>query len=165
MGVLSGYGRVVLVSIASAALLATGCGDGDTANSSQAARSTLASEAAAFVKRANTACEKESELLLENLSDYVERHSRKGPPREVIADAVRSVLLPRVEAGISAIRRLEPPAGDEKKIAAMLAEQRQAVNELRAAEQLPSFTSAEQRFAEASKGLREYGFTACLWYE
>jgi len=117
---------------------------------------------AVFVKRANAACSKESKNLIEDVEAYGERRSSEHLPEGVsVANTVKAVVLPIVEAEIAAIRRLEGPPQDRKQIEAMLVAQQSAVDEVKKLKSLKSFEEVEDHFSKAAKQLKGYGLTAC----
>lgn len=170
----------MLLGVVVVGMLMIGCGGGDESApsagadaASNAPDSTLGQEAtqqqpanedqADFAKRASAACQQGRSNLAGELTAYVEGRSADGSPEEVLAGAVKTILLPDVEADNAAVRSLKPPAGDEKQIEAILAEQEAAVNTLKKRERLESFAEAEQLFKEPARRMRKYGFTSCMY--
>lgn len=110
------------LAIAAAATVATtaGCGDDDSSSSTVTVTTSSLSKPE-FIQKATAACERESRGLVKKANTYMEEHQADGLPQSVLeAEAVKTVLLPVVEAKIAAVQKLGAPAGDEEKIEAIL---------------------------------------------
>lgn len=143
------------------AVIATGCGTSDSSSTPGSATAEASSPSkAAFIAKANAACLHEIEGSLERVVDYQQKHRLEGLPQPVLVRrAVRPVLLSTIAAEIADIDRLEPPAGDEEEIEAILAAQRRALAEAKA--RTKSLEDAEDYFVAADRMLREYGIAHC----
>lgn len=169
--------KTLVAAVITAAAVVTGCGGSSSststsASSSSAANSqegstastTPASDKATFIKEASAACARENGEALQELTDYSEARSKEHLPQSVVSTKTyKAVMLPNVEAGISAVREFKPPPADKAKIERWLALEETAVREVRALKQIKSFQQFEKYFADAGKKLRQYGFTACIY--
>lgn len=159
--------RLMSLLAAAVAIVAigVGCGGSDDPNSGSEATETIATSSlskAAFIKQAREACLREGKGLIGEATAYRREHESEDLPEGVqLANMVKAVILPTVEAQIAAVRELGAPAGDEKEIEALLAAQQAAVDTVRELKSAESLEVVESRFAGAAKKLEAYGFTGC----
>lgn len=117
---------------------------------------------AEFVEQASAACNEERESLVEELEAYFKHHESDGIPEPVlIANMVRTVILPTVEAEIGAVRAIGAPAGEEQQVEAILAAQQATVDKVKQQKSFKTLEESEAYFRPVSAKMRAYGFTAC----
>lgn len=129
-------------------------GDGSTEESSPAKQ--------AFLKEADAACRRVHGDLANEAAAYLAQETRHGTPRPVaMANFGRTVMAPTIEAEIAKLRELEPPAGDEEQIEAILEAEEEEVEELKALDEAKAAFKLIALFEESTEMFREYGFKAC----
>jgi hypothetical protein len=118
-----------------------------------------------FLKRAEAACEKQRESLVEEASNFINKRIGKGDTEAdelaLIGPMAKAVMVPTIEAEIAAVRKLGAPAGDEEQIEALLEAQQEAVEEVKELKSANSLEDVEKHFANATEMYAEYGFGAC----
>jgi hypothetical protein len=155
---------ISVTAVVMGALIGCGAdGNSSTGEHSDSTVTTSSLSKAAFIKKASAACVREGEGAMGKAAAYVEEHSGEGLPREVlIANTAKTVLLPIVEAQISAIRKLGAPAGDEEEIDSILDAQEMAVREVRGLKKVEAMTAMfVEYFADVGRKFEAYGFKAC----
>lgn len=156
---------MLLAVVAASALLMAGCGgDDDDATGETSAPPIKASSLskAQFVERANVACSKEKEKLLGRAEAYrPPAGSQNQSAEEQLADRLKAVIVPTVEGEITAIRALGAPKGEEAEVEAILAAQRNGLEEVSALDSVRSVNDVTIHFDEARKLANEYGITTC----
>lgn len=159
---------ISLVAAVAFAVLATGCGsdDGSEANSSSDPSSaevdSPSPEKVAFVKRANAVCLRGRETTLTKVGVYKTKHQSEGLSEAVLTRrAIKAVILATLEREINALQALEPPAGEEEQVDAMLAAQQATFEQDKKLQGKMSTAEIEARFADSDKDLRAYGLTGC----
>jgi hypothetical protein len=151
-------GRLTIFAGAAMAVCALMVGCGGSDDSSPLSR-------AAFIEEAGDACKAERQGLTQRWSSYLENPSVRQVPEDVLwAKVYRTLFLPVVENEIAAIRRLDPPPGDEAKIKAILAAEQAGVEEVKRKTKAKSIENFGNYFAAANKKLRAYGLRACVKY-
>ena len=153
------------------AVILASCGgeSGDSASDSSEASggqpvTTSELSKAAFVKRASAACIREGKGLSGQASAYVRKHGSENLPESVaLANLVKAVVLPSIEAQSAAVRKLGVPAGDEQEFEAIFAAQDDGIERLSRLDRIESIKVVEDSFADFNKQLEDYGFTACIY--
>jgi hypothetical protein len=115
-----------------------------------------------FIEQAGAACLRQRAEIQEKLSSYSEKHSDDDlAPAVLLANSLKAVAVPVVEAELAAIEKLGAPAGDEEEISAILAAERDAVVQARKMQKAKTIATFEKYFAEADRKLKKYGLDSC----
>jgi hypothetical protein len=150
-------GLAICLAVAISALVG-GCGGEEDGRGGGSASSD-----AQFLAEANAVCERENAGLAEEVSDFVARRKAAELPRGMLYAALaHTVLLPRVERQLEAIRALGLPRGEEERIGEMLFAEQIAIDELATSARIRAFAAIEREFAESARMLRAYGLTSCV---
>lgn len=147
-----------------AGLVATaigGCGGNDNEGASSSidvATSSLSKKQ--YVEKADEACREVKANLLPRVAAY-ERENQGSDADEsaVFADRIEAVVLPLLEEEVAAVEELGAPAGDERRIEAMLIEKQEAIETVR--RDIRSSEEMEAAFGRANREMSDYGLTAC----
>ncbi len=160
---------ILLVSVFAAAF--AGCSSSNSSTSSTAGSDAAATsettagssaEKEAFIRKANAACTKIRQPLVENGTAYYKHHHEGDVPEKVLfAGLFKAVYVPAVEQELKEIRRLKAPAGDEAEINAMLAAEEEVLPKVNALNSATSIAEFGSFFAIPDKKLVAYGLTSC----
>lgn len=168
---------MMLVALLAIAVAVVGCGGGGDSGSTgtasagtssssseeQASDSETAStsDKATFVKSASVVCKEAREGALERIQAYEKQHKSDGLSEVALGEkSIREVLLATIFAEIEGVRDLEPPAGDEEEIKAIVSEMETTYDEAKANEKL-SYTEIEESFGGSDQKLKAYGLVDC----
>jgi hypothetical protein len=144
---------VLFVAALAVALVATGCGGGDSGPASITK--------AEFIEQADAACKKGEEEIQKDFAVYLqERKNQEKATAQDYAELVETVLVPNAEAEIDAIRALGAPSGDEKKVEAMLTAREESI-EMSEKDPQAIIKDSKKIFGPASKLAKEYGLKTC----
>ena len=154
-------------------MIGMGCGGGDdsssTSGSTATESSTVASsgDKAEFIKAAEALCLKKRQGSFERIAAYEKKHGSEGLPPAVLGQkAIRAVVLATIDEEIDGLRALEPPAGEEEEVEALLASLQKTLEKARsrtkklAVQQAPAALISAV-FHAADKELKAYGLLAC----
>jgi hypothetical protein len=161
---LSKFGRLCISGLAIAAI-AAGCGDdGAGSEGSSDASADQGGEPAslskgAFDRQAEAICVKGRNRVIRNLADYQKENGTLNP-RDIGTDAVAVTFLPVFREEVEELSKLEAPAGDEKQVAALLAERRRALDEIER-KQLSSNLELAEALKRSDQLMAEYGLEDC----
>ncbi len=152
--------RPFAVAALAVAVALGGCGDSGASATSATTISAPLSKPQ-FIKQADAICNRVDVKQLAGWRKYLEQHPNfradlKGQIKEIMV-----VELPPVRSAISEISELPAPKGDEKRIAAIIAELEGAVSRV---EKEPStlLEPAERSpFADVNERAASYGFEVC----
>lgn len=164
----------IALALAVAGTIAAGCGGGEASSAqsgSPIARPSLIRtsplDKAAYRERINAECGRLRGSLMKKAAAYLGSqggvHGPLGSPREEASNAKlgTSVIVPTVEAEMTALRRLGAPAGDEDKIESILAADQKGIDEVKSLKKTESIQDILDRFAMATQELEAYGLRAC----
>jgi hypothetical protein len=116
----------------------------------------------AFLAQANKACKQASKNLFTEANSYFEKNLSKGLPEQVlVANTLKATVAPVTEAEIAAIKKLDPPPGEEEQVEAIVAAQEAGLDQLNELKKATDFGTAEKVLSEASKMAKAYGLTDC----
>jgi len=150
--------------LAGAALLTfvvAGCG-GDSGSDEVTTITTSSLSKAEFVKEANDFCFRQQANNLKRIVKYAQDYRAEGrPPQELFANAMKSIVLPEVEANIANFRELGAPAGDESLIEEMVEALQEGVESVESARRISERQAYEDHFKRANKLVRDYGLPSC----
>jgi len=156
---------ILLATATAIGAIAAGCGGGGNSSTSASTGgitvTTSSLGKAAFIKKAEAACDAERGKLIPEIDAYFKKYGSKLPEPVLIVKMLQATLVPIVEAEIADVRKLGAPAGDEEEIAAMLAAQQKAVERVKKMKRAPATEAVESNFVGATKLYRAYGFDAC----
>ncbi len=162
------------------ALLAVGCGSSDSggSGSTSSAQQTDASQTgestesesqssgpplskAAFLKQGDTICALVPNDFKSRLASLEEERKAAKEPKPDPAEITKEASIPPLETAVTKLKGLNPPAGDEQKVEAIIAALESAAAGL---EKNPKaeFGGPKSPFAEFQKLTKEYGFKICL---
>jgi hypothetical protein len=155
------------------AVVAAGCGDGDSTAGSPDSQSDGGSgggtvsesslSKAEYIKKAGAACRREREDLVGEASIYFAKHPSKGKQQgAVVADMARAVMVPTIEAEMAIVRETGAPKGDGKQIEEILRAEQEAVDEVKEQDEVQSIQAVLDYFGAVNNKYRDYGFTSCL---
>jgi hypothetical protein len=163
---LSKFGRLCISGLALAAI-AVGCGDGNgdegsgDASAGQAGAESASLSKGAFDQQAEAICERGRNRVLQNLADYQKENGALSP-RDIGADAVSVTFLPVFREEVDELSQLEAPPGDEKQIAALLAERRRALDEIEQ-KGLSSNLELAEALKRSDRMMLGYGLESCTF--
>lgn len=143
-----------LVVVAVLAVAVAGCGGGSSAEASLSKPE--------YVKRATKICKEAREDNLARVAAYVKEQQgsgRKGS--QLLLATFKAVALKTIEGEIAALRKLEPPEGDEARINAFLDAEQRAVEEARRLRRAGSTAQMESYFTPSARIAKAYGILAC----
>lgn len=145
----------VLAAVLAALAILAGCGD-------EGGVETSALGKAAFIGKANAACERLGENSVTEDSAYQRKSEAEGASESVaLAEMAEAVMVPAIEAKAEAIRSLGAPAGDEEKIESILAAEEEATAEIKDLSEVDSIQVIIDYMGEPNVKLYEYGLDAC----
>ena len=154
----------MLLGVATAAALATGCGGGGSDGEADPADSVAGSAPAEYAKRATALCLDRRRQITADLDAFAERPDRnRGLAEAEVRKAVEDVILPGFRSQFEALRRLPPPRGDEDFLALMLFKFAVSLEngEERLARLFRVKLSSYSEFAEGTLMTEEYGVEGC----
>lgn len=159
------------LSAAAALAIAVGCGDGDdgadssdrttSASTAQTEGEPAAAGATAFDRQAEEICLAGRDRVLANLNAYQKKNGTLNP-RDIGVDAVSVTFLPVLREEADDISKLEPPSGDEKQVAALLAERRRALDEIER-KRLSSNVELANALKRSDRLMLSYGLENCTF--
>lgn len=139
----------LLAGVIALAALTTGCG-----SSSEAEVLTKAQ----YVKQANTICKRLNEESAAKYESFYKTHKKANSAE--LRRTLATVYLPAVEARLTAIDELVPPAQGEKKVEAMVAAFQTGIENATVKHSIP-FQNTQEAFEKANKLALSYGLTYC----
>lgn len=139
-----------------------GCGGGsDTSGAHDSSSAPSPAAKARFVKQAIALCQRERADTGEELEADRQRLSKDGLSGAALSlAAIRAVLLSTIADEIAALRKLEPPVGEEAEVRAIMVNLQSTLESARKVKGLTSHL-LEARFGPVDKELRAYGLGAC----
>jgi hypothetical protein len=151
-----GTGRGAFVAAAMAvALVATGCGGGDSATS------TASVSKAAFIKKLDAVCQKGTERMQRAILVFLKEHKDVQRPNKAQSEKlVGTAIVPSVKTELKELKALAEPEGDEERVNAIIS----ALEEgLETAEDNPEAVvgSSDAVFGIFGRLAGEYGAEAC----
>lgn len=139
---------------------AAGCGGGDPADSSSSPVAAALARAG-YIERADRVCE-QARGALEDAAGSAFNGLGRGeqPTRARVAAFVDRRVTPVIRDALGDLSRIQPPAGDRRRIDAILASARAASSELATDPRLV-VDRARDPFLDANRRTRAYGFRSC----
>lgn len=117
---------------------------------------------ATFVKKASAACQQQRQGALERVAAYQAKHRGEGRSEaELTEDALKAVVLSTVAAEVAALRKLEPPSGEEREFEAVLAAVERDLEQAQKSSANSSSDEVEGSFGASSKKLGQFGIPSC----
>jgi len=118
---------------------------------------------AQFLKKGNEVCAAGTAKVNEGFERYSAAHLNEGQHVSDIsyARAMARIVLPRVEEQVEGIRKLAPPAGDEKRVKKILAAFEAGVREGKEDPLTLPGTHGSYAFEEAHELAIDYGLEKC----
>ena len=117
-----------------------------------------------FVKSANAICEQGRKKLLVEVVTYVKQHG--GDPSaaggKVTTEALQAVFLPKVQAQVDQIRALDPPAGDEAQVEAILDAMQAGIDKSKEVPVAPT-NGFGPYFKRSAALAKDYGLESCAY--
>lgn len=150
---------VVAAALTLMVAIAAGCGSAPDKGPNGAA-SDKAPTKAAFLKRANAICErrvKGNQVAAGKIFNGANK-----PTKDTLPRFVSERILPSSRKEIDAIRKLDPPEGDEDQVKAILDSADSAIDKVEANPKLVvALGGSKDPFAESNKLSRDYGLKGC----
>jgi len=116
----------------------------------------------AFATQAAAACQRERESALQRVGIYKAKHESEGlSESELTEEALKAVVLETVEGELSALRKLEPPAGEEQQFEAILAGLEAELEKAKKKAPKSSAQAVEDSFPKSSRELARLGIPGC----
>jgi hypothetical protein len=122
--------------------LVAGCGGGSDATVS-------AHTKASFAKKANVICER-------GRQEAISSPAAAGP------DGVKRGVLPAIQSSLDGVRALDPPAGDEKQVEAVLDSMQKAIDRAMGMN-IATTAELEPIFVPSGSLARKYGISSCAY--
>jgi hypothetical protein len=148
-----------------AIVVGCGGGEGDDGSGGSPAASDAAGSASSgggnFDQQAEEICEKGRNRILQNLADYQKANGALSP-RDIGVDAVGVTFLPVMREEVEKLSELEVPPGDEKQVAALLAERRRALDEIER-KGLSSNLELAEALKPSDRLMTGYGLESCTF--
>jgi ribonuclease D len=149
-----------LAALVGLGLVVAGCGSSSSSTSSTAAAPALTK--AEYVKQGNAICKASKAERQAAFTAYAKAHhlnNNSAPTNAQAAQLATTVLIPSIQATISAIKALVPPNSDQAQVTAMLAASHQDLD--RAKQDPAQMVTSGGQFAHSGKLLHAYGLTSC----
>lgn len=117
---------------------------------------------AQYVKQADEICTRRSEFFLESINAYMKKHASDSSQSEaeLTADAVRAVMLPKMQVENDEVRSLGAPAGEESQVEAYLSAMQETIDSLEKRQRV-TLGQVSIAFEGPEKMAAEYGFESC----
>jgi hypothetical protein len=145
-----------------AAVALLGCGDGEGEEASGSSERAVPLTRADFLEQAEEICDRQRNTS-RRISLYMGANSKPGrDPSEQFADALKAVLLARIENENDALGELPAPPRDKARIEAFLDAQRKAIETVAGLPSLPGVYDAKKIFVRPDRMARRIGLTECV---
>ncbi len=155
-------GRSTVVAIVGLGLVVGGCGSSSSSTGSAATATAPAGlTKAQYLAQGNAICTKGQAAQQRAVAAYLKVlhvNPNKQPSKANFAKVAKAVLVPNIQAQITAVRALGAPSGDQQKVTVMLATAQQELDKLK---KDPAPLETGNPFAAAGKLLHAYGLTDC----
>ncbi len=139
-----------MAAVALAAATAAGCGSSDDKGPTKAD----------FVKQANGICAKGNEEI-EAGARKLFAGSKGRPSKAAIAKFVGSTAIPEIQKQVDALKKLDPPEGDEGKVKQITDAADAGLAKVKANPLSATREGPKDPFAKADKLAGDYGLEAC----
>jgi len=163
----------IFAAIAIAGLLGCGGGGGQSTGSASGSSSGGGSSSGEggvtqlsspeFVEQGNAACAQQKSGASERLAIYIKVHKPEGlPEAELGKRALNVAIVSTAEAELAALRKLEPPASEKKKVEAALVAEEAAIKKGNKGETKLELPATENLFAASNRQLKALGLDKCV---
>ena len=152
-------GAVLIVLMASSALLVS-CGESGESNSDTSSAPTESTSAkAVFIRKSNEACGQTSKTIRRAINSVTVAQEGRESTDALARDIVMLAIVPGLEAQITGIRDAKPPPEEVRDVKAVLAAIQTTIAD--ASRDPVAFVRQGDSFAASSATAAKYGFTAC----
>lgn len=158
---MSKRGIYLLAAVLAALLLTAGCGSSgsSTTSADEITVETGSLSKAAFIKRADAACQAARKQFDREYAIFLKEKFGKGANENALqAELVDTILIPSYSKDVEEISALGAPSGDEQQVGSFLKALQKRLEELH---EKPSELSNEM-FAEPAKLATAYGLDGCV---
>ena len=153
--------RLLIPSLAVALIGVAGCGS-SSSSSSTSSTAAQALTKAEYVKQGNAICTASRVKRQAAFTAYAKAHhlnNNSAPTKAQATQLVTTLVIPSIQATISAVKALVPPSSDQAQVTAMLAASQQDLD--RAKQNPAQLVTSGGNFSHSGKLLHAYGLTSC----
>jgi hypothetical protein len=151
---------LILASVAALAVVASGCGSDDAADTTGTAEVEVTKTQS--IKQADAACSKQNEALSKHFGEFsLENPIKNGQPTKAQGlEFSEEYFIPYVEDRIRLLQNVDVPAGDQKELEAIVVATEDGLERMEKNVEA-NRTSSQDPLGRAEAMSRKFGFTVC----